>query len=603
MKSSPQDHAGQFDARTVGTWNPTLPAAVAFDVRLTAGAVRVALALEQHARGKAVCWPCNATLARLTGYGSGHIRKKLLPELERFGWLRRGYDPGTRGRGGEVFIVMWAAGAREALAHYRLDLAVLEPDPVGTNAPGGTYRPRGEGPTGPGGEDLQAPRILLTEETERRTPGININANGKTTLSLPGEEEQTAQEAAQEPAGATPDAGADAQAGDAQEPAVGATGPLGVVRADEPTAERLEAERRAREAANIRDERRERQAEENAGIIRGMVQRATGGELVPQTLEEAVAALGEDPAAVGTVARWMAVDLDNVQYDGFHAKLARKVAQGEEPRERLLDAYAAGMRAKASGTTKPSIVFQRAWKQWRPRAAGATAAAPEPKRAAWLAFLETFGIDGEAEESMIREARGGEHPVLRAIRQRYDHPERFAGEELPGEPAARLEAIKQPIIEDQEQQQAVRERREADEREATKRFHERLRREQGLPTDAGQLSWATTWKLMVASAKQIPAVAAPATPETAAAATRPAKPAGPPAIDPAHRRKLDECRANLASGDPTLTREARKALEGIVRYVRDERVTREAAELLEGRAPAEPADAQGNAQEPPAIPE
>jgi hypothetical protein len=303
--------SGKVEARSLSPkWAPTLPYEVAFDPRLSAAAVRVALALEYHARGEPVAWPTNETLAKKAGFSIDHIRKNVLPELEKFGWLRRGHDPGEPGRRrkerGEILILMWAKGAHEALAKWCPDLAVAEPDP----GHGGTPVP--------GGEVLQYPRTILREESHLQP------VNGTVGISPSRDERPEAEQAAQEAPGATL---ADPSYGNA---ALAAASPPGSPSEPETTTSRM-------------------------------------------TTEQGIAALTEPGGRklVDTVAGWIADDLQDHASFLMYAKVCRLTAKREEPPDRVRHAYRGALalardpRRHQAGIT-PGKMFTRLYMSYRP---------------------------------------------------------------------------------------------------------------------------------------------------------------------------------------------------------------------------------------------
>jgi hypothetical protein len=312
MNPTPSAKCVKGEARTL--WAPTLPYAVAFDPRLSAAEVRLALALEYHARGKPVCWPTNATLAEMTGLGVDHIRKKLLPKLEEVGRVRRGHDPGAPGRRrkerGEVLILMWNPGALEALAQWCPGFSILDDASMGTIEQGGASRPGGGGSTDPGGEGLQTPRSNYREETHLQP------VNGGNGFLPQGGESPEAPDTAREPAQALALAQVEGTIG------------------GDPEA-----------------------AQEPPEPSRSM------------TLEEAIAALAEPGGnkLVNGIAHRIADDLQDHGSLRFYAKVSRTVTKGENP-DRLRRAYrAASAVARNPGAhpdTTPGKTFTRTWMAW-----------------------------------------------------------------------------------------------------------------------------------------------------------------------------------------------------------------------------------------------
>jgi hypothetical protein len=313
MKSTASAKVSKGEARTRSKWAPTLPYAVMFDTRLSAAARVLAGALEYHGRGEPVCWPTNATLAEMVGCGADHIRKTLLPELEKY-WIRRGHDPGAPGRRrkerGEVLILMWNPGALEALAQWCPGFSILDDASMGTIEQGGVYRPGGGGSTDPGGEGLQTPRSNYREETHLQP------VNGGNGFLPQGGEIPEAPDTAQEPA----------QARDAAQ----VEGTIG----GDPEA-----------------------AQEPPEPSRSM------------TLEEAIAALAEPGGnkLVNGIAHRIADDLQDHGSLRFYAKVCRIVTKGETP-DRLRRAYrAASAVARNPGAhpdTTPGKTFTRTWMAW-----------------------------------------------------------------------------------------------------------------------------------------------------------------------------------------------------------------------------------------------
>ena len=342
-------------------WSPTLPPAVAFHRDLTPGEVQVCLALEEYARRKAFCWMPNEALAGLCTCDPRTIRRAIAtlagenkrrridPPL-----IRRGYDPGKRGRWGEVLILMWKPGAREALAEFTT-LTVRDPDPplvtgmISCCAPTSTtpavrvLNPDLDG----GGEDPDP--VCITGVHNPATARDPDTGEGRTPAS--GGEDTSVRE--------------------------GRTPVSTEVSALEGTEEK-NVTLRDGNVSSFDSQRGEQTEDDDLPAIDDPAE--TGSESVPgtrqatlatrpaRTIIETVEALPGDRGAVQPLALWIADDLRDQASLRFYLKVCGKVAREEDPVERLLYSYRFAMNAAKSGRAdRPGALFVQAWNGWQPR--------------------------------------------------------------------------------------------------------------------------------------------------------------------------------------------------------------------------------------------
>jgi hypothetical protein len=111
---------------------------------------------------------------------------------------------------------------------------------------------------------------------------------------------------------------------------------------------------------------------------------ATGQIRTPVTIEQAMAELQVDPQLVNSVAAMLADDFNDQRSFRFFAKVARLVANGQEPVDRRRAAYRAAVDSRGTSTA-PGRVFVARWKAWIPRTSSpedATSVEPTPEELA-----------------------------------------------------------------------------------------------------------------------------------------------------------------------------------------------------------------------------
>ena len=387
-------------------WNPTLPEYLLW-VNLSAVQMKLCVYLEWYARGEAVVWPTNKSLARMSRMSEQAICRRVIPSMVRAGLMCR--VPAERpeqGRGevkvsrGHLLVLMWGRNAQEYLASYPT-ASVLELNPELTEAdlkhmllaspaepPTPSPQPgtpvttalrlvelpdppvTGNSPPPPvqqtrGCETTDKSRDKILNKQENCSEQIRSGNGNKTESQIesnrigffPGEARKETDTVSVPLPLAVAVAEPVPLAVAVAEPmplavAVAEPVPLAVAEPVPSAAPMAQAARLALPAP-----------------CKSLPPVEVRPADQPLTIEAAIERLPREPGLVGTVVSWMVEDLNDYNARNWHTQCANQVARGESPPVRLLAAYRAGLNAARSKTGKAGPTFSRAWKAWHPRAA------------------------------------------------------------------------------------------------------------------------------------------------------------------------------------------------------------------------------------------